>query len=260
MARIHLFEFEDQKWCPRVIRETTTDFLSAYYQIKNIYAPAFQKIAGVLDKTGLNSIIDCCSGSGGPVRKMLEYLDQTGKSHVQVTLTDKYPNIDLYKKLEAEYPEQIIGHQQSVSATELPASLQGMRTLFSSFHHFKPDMAQQILQDAVNNHAPIGIFEFTERRPKKILRVLISPFSVLLTMPRTQQMTWRKILFTYIIPVTPLTHAWECMVSNLRTYSPQELRGLVNKLDAPNYTWDIGKMQSGSADCNITYLVGYKSC
>jgi hypothetical protein len=258
MARLHLFEFEDQKWCPRVIRETTTDFLSAYYHLKNIYQPAFEKIAEVLDKTQLNTIVDCCSGSGGPIKKLLEHLSNAGKENIQITLTDKYPNLDLYQKWEAEYPGRIVGYPESLSANQLPATLPGMRTLFSSFHHFKPDMAVKILQDAVNNQAPIGIFEFTERRPKKILRVLMSPFSVLLTMPRTQQLNWRKILFTYIIPVTPLTHAWECLVSNLRTYSPKELQGLVDQLDAPHYTWEMGKMKSGHSGCNITYLIGYQ--
>lgn len=260
MPRLHLFEFEDQSWCPHVIRETTTDFLMAFYDLNNVYEPIFTKIHDTLHKTNVAHIIDCCSGSGGPIKKLREYLDTTDKNAIPITLTDKFPNVKIFTQLEATFPQRIIGHTNSLEATALPASLKGMRTFFSSFHHFVPKDAVKILQDAVDNEAPIGIFEFTQRHPAEFLRVLISPLFMLFIIPKAKRLTFKKFLFTYVLPITPFTHMWEYFVSCLRTYSPQELHALIRQVNAPNYKWEIGKLWSTQGMCYITYLIGHKIC
>lgn len=258
MARMHLFEIEDQSWCPRFIRETTTDFLLGLYNVFNLYEPAYSKIAEVLEKTQTNKIVDCCSGSGGPIKKLREHLDKSDKSSVCITLTDKFPNAKALTQLSQQYPNTIISHLNSVDASQLPAEMKGMRTFFSSFHHFKPDMAKKILQDAVNNNAAIGIFESTRRHPIDFLRMLISPIMMLFIMPFAKRLTLRKFLFTYLLPIAPFTTMWDYFVSNLRTYSSQELQALVAKLDAPGYHWEIGNLYSKQGKCQIPYLIGYK--
>lgn len=258
MERIHLFELEDKPWCPRFIREVTTDFLLGLYNVFNIYAPAYQKISEVLTQTKTREIIDCCSGSGGPIKKLRDHLDKSGKESITINLTDKYPNIKSFQDIEAQYPGKIIGHTISLDASQLPSSLKGMRTFFSSFHHFQPDHAVKILQDAVNNDAPIGIFECTQRHPADFIRALFSPILMLLIVPFARRLTWFKFLFTYVFLVTPFTTMWDYFVSNLRTYSTQELYGLIDQLHAPHYQWEVGTLWSKKAACHITYLIGYK--
>lgn len=109
MGRMHLFELEDKSWCPRVIRETTTDFLLGIYNVFNIYEPAYEKIVEILDKTGSDTIIDCCSGSGGPIRRLRDHLDKSGKSLVVINLTDKYPNASAFASLQARYRKKLLG-------------------------------------------------------------------------------------------------------------------------------------------------------
>lgn len=258
MGRIHLFEFEDKSWCPRVIREVTTDFLLGLYNLFNIYEPAYQKIADVLNKTKVDTIIDCCSGSGGPIKKLREHLDKSGKASITINLTDKYPNTKAFANLEAQYPGKIIGHQNSFDASCMPSSMEGMRTFFSSFHHFQPEQAIKVLQDAVNNNAPIAIFESTQRQPMDFIRALLSPILILIIMPFAKSMTWKKFLLTYLLPVTPLTNFWDYVVSNLRTYSIKEMRDLIKQLNAPGYHWEVGKLWSKHACCHVPYLIGYK--
>jgi hypothetical protein len=258
MGRLHLFEIEDQKWCPRFIRETTTDFLAGLYKIFRIYDPAYEKIGEVLDKTKTTNIVDCCSGSGGPITQLREFLDKNNQHAVTITLTDKYPNLKVFQHLESNYPTTVIGRKDSLDAAKLPSSLTGMRTFFSSFHHFTPEQAQKILQDAVNNNAPIGIFESTQRAPADFFRALISPIMMLFVVPFAQRLNWRKFIGTYIIPITPFTNMWDYFVSNMRTYSQKELNKIISKLDAPGYTWETGNLWSPKAKCNVPYLVGYK--
>lgn len=259
MGRVHLFEIEDQSWCPQVIRESTTDFLLGIYNVLDLYDPAFQKIIETLDKTHSDKIIDCCSGSGGAIPHLRKYLDEHGKQNISISLTDKYPNKKGFSELEAKYPNKIFGIKESIDATQFPADLKGMRTFFSSFHHFAPHQAVKILQDAVNNNAPIGIFESTQRHPADFARALFSPIMMWCIMPFAKRLTWRKFLLTYLIPITPFTTMWDYFVSNLRTYSPQELQALIDQLDAPGYKWEYGKLWSKKAMSHIPYLIGYKT-
>lgn len=255
---MHLVEIEDMAWCPTVIREATTDFLASLYRVFNIYEPAFQKIAEVLDISNSKDIVDCCSGSGGTIKRLREHLDKNGRESTTITLTDKYPNHKAFQKLASQFPTKIIGHQSSVDASQLPSSLKGMRTFFSSFHHFTPEQAVKILQDAVNNNMAIGIFESTQRHPIDFIRALISPILMLVLLPFAKRMTWKKFIFTYIVPVTLFTNMWDYFVSNMRTYSTKELQGLISQLDAPGYQWEIGKLWSVQAKCHVPFLVGYK--
>jgi len=261
MNRIHLFEIEDLPCCPGVIREALTDFLFGLYHLSNVYKSTYGKINEILEKTGTRAIIDCCSGTGGPVLKLRNYLDTHQKKDVKITLTDKYHNLRSFEKFEKEYPETIMGIGYSVDATKIPSSLTGLRTFFSSFHHFKPEDAAKILKDAVKNEAPIAIFESTQRHPVDFFLALTSPLAVWIILPFSKRLTFWKFVLTYIIPVIPFAFMWEYIISILRTYSLRELQALTQKIQAENYHWEFGKLKSGLRKKGVIYLTGYKkSC
>jgi len=145
---------------------------------------------------------------------------------------------------------------EPVDATN--CKLQGFRTLFSCFHHFRPDMAQQILQNAVHSNNPIAIFEATER---SIFGVLFFSFtsvflSIFLSPFPKPRFSLNRIFWTSIIPVMPFMLAFDGVVSCLRTYSIQEMRDLVSKLDGgEKFTWEIGTVKLLLFP-NLVYLIG----
>lgn len=257
MSRLHLFEIEDQSWCPDIIRESVTDFLVALYRVLHIYEPAYQKMTELLTKTKAKSIIDCCSGSGGPMVQLREFLDSKQLMHINITLTDKYPNLELFKNLEERYQQRLSGYQHSVDARQIPSHLTGIRCFFSSFHHFAPDQAIKILQDAANNRAPIAIFESTQRYYIDFIRAFFSPLIMLAILPFAKRLTWRKFLITYVLPITPLVFMWDYFVSNARTYSSKEFEQLIQQITADDYTWEHGKLWSQKAKTHIPFLIGY---
>lgn len=63
----------------------------------------------------------------------------------------------------------------------VPPHLTGMRTLFEGFHHFKPEQAQAILQDAVGSRVSIGVFEASLKPPLGPLILLLSPLMTFLS-------------------------------------------------------------------------------
>lgn len=253
MARIHLFEFEDQKWFPAFLRNYGTDFLQFLANNTKMYKPVVPLIAKVLEKNKINQIVDLGSGGGGG----LVWLNTQLKKKIpnlKIILTDFYPNIPAFEftKKQADNFAYI---ESSVDARNLPSNLKGLRTLFLSLHHFKPKDAVLILQNTVDSKSSIAIFEAQERSIKSILAMLFSPLSVILTTPFIRPFKIGRIFFTYFIPIVPFFVLWDGVISALRTYSVKEMNALIKSLKgAENYTWEINKVKSGPGI--ILYLIG----
>tara|TARA_R110000744_G_scaffold363730_1_gene472112 strand:+ start:88 stop:861 length:774 start_codon:yes stop_codon:yes gene_type:complete len=253
MGRIHLFEFEDQKWFPDFLRNYMTDFLQYLSNKAKIYKPIVPLIKKGLNESGTNQIIDLGSGGGGG----LIWLNSELKKDIpglKIVLTDYYPNISAFRltKKKANNFEFI---DKPIDARNVPKELNGLRTQFLSLHHFKPKDAKLILQNAIDTNSSIAIFEAQERSIPSILAMLFSPISVLLTTPFIRPFKLGRIIFTYLIPVVPLFVLWDGIVSSLRTYSIKEMNELIENLNGTeNFDWEINKVKSGLSV--VLYLLG----
>ncbi len=255
MGRIHLFEFEDQKWFPSFLRNYVTDFLQFLSNKTKLYKPIIPIIKKGLEKSRTNQIIDLGSGGGGALIWLNSELKKD-ISNLNVTLTDYYPNISAFK-FTKEKADNFDYVEKSVDARNVPTELNGLRTQFLSLHHFRPDDAMQILQNAVNSNSSIAIFEAQERSVPSILAMLFAPITVLLVTPFIRPFKLGRIIFTYIMPIVPLVVLWDGVVSSFRTYSVKEMNDLVSKLnDTDKYNWEIGKIKSGPGV--ILYILGTK--
>ena len=255
MKRLHLIEIEDQNWCPKAIRNGITDILRFNLNTGKIYHPIIPLFKQTLEKTGCSQVIDLCSGGGGPWPSLLNALDDNQQLHVH--FTDKYPNTETLQNVKQRFNERVTVHSDSHDATNLSLELKGLRTLFTSFHHFTPDGARSILQDAVTKNQAIAIFEFTHRSPLAIFLMLFAFVAVFFVAPFARPFRWSRLLFTYLIPLLPLIGTFDGIVSCLRTYKPDELRDMVASLEGNDgYHWEIGEHKNGGP-IPITYLIGY---
>lgn len=255
MGRIHLFEFEDLKWFPVSLRNYGTDFLQFLSNKTAMYKAIVPLIEKTLEKSKTSQIIDLASGGGGGLLWLNSELIKK-MPELKITLTDYYPNIPAF-----EYTKKQASNfdfcTKSVDARNVPEELQGLRTQFLSFHHFRENDAKQILQNAVDSGSSIAVFEAQERSFQSILAMLLSPISVLFTTPFIRPFKLGRIIFTYLIPIVPFFVLWDGVVSSLRTYSIAEMNQLVSDLNqSDTYYWEIGKIKSGPA--TILYLIGVK--
>ncbi len=255
MGRVHLFEFEDQSWFPSFLRNYGTDFLQFLSNKTKMYKPVIPVIKKGLQKSKSNQIIDLGSGGGGGLIWLNSELIKEIPD-LKIVLTDYYPNIPAFKHTKSLAPNfEFIDYP--VDARKVPENLSGLRTQFLSLHHFKPDYAKQILQNAVVSNSSIAIFEAQERSLASLLAMLFSPISVLFTTPFIRPFKIGRIIFTYLIPIVPLFVLWDGLVSSLRTYSVKEMEQLVSKVSGnENYVWDIKRIKSGPGV--ILYLLGTK--
>lgn len=302
MGRVQFFEIHEQAWFPSSLRDGVTDALQFGFNFLKVYRTVVPLLQSALDSTRSRtgsgepgggqvagdrstvercsggqasvdlSIVDLCSGGGGPWLDLSRRLTQRESGVIKISLTDKYPNVRAFENAEApseaECKARVIfySYPDAVDAMDVPDDLKGYRTLFTSFHHFSPEKARAILQDAVDAGEGIGIFEASRRAPVTIalvfplvlLQFLCAPF---FCTQGIRPFRWERIFWTYLVPIIPLVLLFDGVVSCLRSYRPEELREMVGRLKASGhrreYHWEIGELAGTIPGARITYLIGY---
>jgi len=267
MSRVQFIELHEQSWFPSSLRDDVTDAVQFGFNLLRAYEPITPLLQSVIDRAGdsansRQSIVDMCSGGGGPWLELSQTLrcrNAGDSAGLQIWLTDKYPNLEAFQSLSAasdcECDSRISYYPESVDAMNVPPALKGLRTMFTSFHHFSPEDARAILQNAVDAGESVGIFEITKRAPSAIGVIFVGVLLMFLHTPRIRPFRWSRLLWTYLIPVIPLVLLFDGIVSCLRTYRTQELREIVDKLTSCQYQWEIGELAGKRAP--VTYLIGY---
>jgi hypothetical protein len=254
MPRVHLFEWEDQPWFPALIRDAGTAYLELTQSMADTSEGIAEKLAPVVRETETDRIVDLCSGGSGPVRRVAAALARRGLP-VGLSLTDRFPNLPALDRIEAEDPS-VDCVREPVNCMAVPRERVGLRTLFNALHHFRPEDARRVLQDAVDAGQPIATFEVIGRRPIYFVGISFAWLTTLLLMPLVRPVRWQWLAFTYLVPLIPLFILWDGFVSCLRTYSPAELQSLVDGLEGEPYTWEIGCEKLGHGVGPVTYLIG----
>jgi hypothetical protein len=263
MRRIQFIEIHEQPWFPSSIRDQITDTLRFGFNFLKAYSPVVTRLQSALDSTksespGRRAIVDLCSGGGGPWFHLAQQIhsrtngDQPG---FQIWLTDKYPNSRSHQNANPAFENRITFYPESVDATRVPQELRGFRTMFTSFHHFSPEDAREVLQNAVDAGEGIGVFEITSRSPAAIVRVFAWVGFLFLGTPWVRPFRWTRLLWTYLVPIIPSVLIFDGIVSCLRTYRQNELREIVKPMTT--YRWEIAEDAGSVWGPRITCLIGY---
>lgn len=218
---------------------------------EEIFAP---KLCEIVKITGITEILDLCSGSGGPFPELAMELKKIYGIPVKVSLSDLYPGRTVSPDIVRSYPD-ITYISQSIDASYIPFESKSIRTMFLGFHHMPEHKAKSILYDAYVKGDPICIFEISERSWRGILMSIFVPVIILLFTPCIKPKLSR-LLFTYVIPLIPLMMTWDGFVSQLRTYSVEELMEMTAHMHGNGYSWDIGTINNAWLPLKLPYIAG----
>jgi hypothetical protein len=248
LPRLQLVELMDLPWFPGWLRRYQTDLLVFAWRGLAPRGAIAGQLTELLASSESSTLVDLCSGSGGPAISLVRALRKRSGQPLELVLTDLYPNPDLPLGEGASYwPEP-------VDARAIDPALVGVRTLFGSFHHFAPEQAREILADARRRGQPIAVYEVTSRTARCLFLIILHLFGPLVFTPFVRPFSWRRLLFTYAVPLVSLSLIVDGVVSVFRTYTPLEMLELARgDGDAP-YDWRSGTL--GWSVLPIVYLNG----
>ena len=264
MKRIQLFEFEDFGWFSGWLRVCMTNLIVILQKIIGVPELLANLIADILKKKSLSSIVDLGSGSGGAMPEVMDSLHEIeGLEQVTLTMTDLFPNNQMLKKFNTDALDKICYLESSVDATNIATAPEGLKTMVNCFHHMPPKKARAILESAQRTNQPLLIYEMGDNNIPLLIWWLLLPISliiliimVLFMTPFVKPLTWRQIVFTYLIPIIPICYAWDGQASLPRMYTLKDLDHLLEGLGSENYIWQKGHAKKKNGKKQGTYLLG----
>src|SRR5258707_8609451 len=130
MRRIQFIEIHEQTWFPSFLRDYVTDALQYGLDFLKAYAPIGPMLQNALDSLKCRSMVDLCSGGGGPWLDLSQSLGEDSCAR-QILLTDKFPNLSAFQNVRAASGNHITFCADSIDAMKVPRELTGFRTMFS---------------------------------------------------------------------------------------------------------------------------------
>jgi len=249
--RRHLIELHEQSWCPQSLRDAVTDTIGFFSAVGRPFDVVKERLLEAIRESGADQVVDLCSGAGGPWIALERVLDG---STVSVVLTDLHPNQKAFRRVRGDGSGRIRPYPDPVDARAVPAHLGGFRTLFTSFHHFRPDEARRIIEDAVQRGCGIAVFEAQERRLGAMLFFLLYVPLTLVAVPLMRPFRWSRLFWTYAVPALPLVVTFDAIVSCLRTYTPEELQQMAEDAGAGARA---GRARAKRLPLHVAYLVAF---
>ncbi|MFA6715527.1 MAG: hypothetical protein WC082_11180 [Victivallales bacterium] len=257
MNRLNIKEFHETRYCPAVWRDLMTDFLAFFTYHVNPYKSVMPQLKNAMEKSGCARIVDFAAGNGTYILKVTAALDpETNKYNA--LLCDKFPNAESARRIEKLSGGRIKYILEPVDILDENEKPQGFWTLFSGAHHLSPEQLRTFTECAVRQDCGIAFFEYSDRGIlQALLPSLFVPFLVLLLTPLISPFSWRRLFWTYIIPVVPLLVMVDGFISHLKSYSAAEFENIVAGIDAPRYKFECGRRRILMKTCPITWFIGY---
>jgi hypothetical protein len=242
LPRIQAFELNDSSWAPAALRDTVIESLSRTLAWGRILRGLVAPFEDFLAASGTNEVLDIASGAGGPAKILVREILAAGRKPPHFLLTDLAPQREAWEQAVAELPDVLDFEPSPVDATRIPERLARgrARVIINAFHHFPPELARGILEDAVRARAPIFIAEGFERNPLRFVPFVPAGLLALAVNPwLSGRDRLAKAFFTYATPIAALASVFDGFVSTLRVYSREDLEAMVAPFGA-TYAWTWG--------------------
>lgn len=231
-------ELEDYAWFPAVLRQFQTEFIGSMVAWTHIYQPIAPLLDTMLHENNTRKMVDLCSGSAHPVL----YLTQFWKNAVQIHLTDKFPTEPV---LPESAPHQFIVERTSYDVLSASFSKDTIYTMFNAFHHFNDQEQVYIWEQFKKARAPFLMVEILQPNLFEIVKIAVTTtIGQLITAPFIAPFSWRRMFFTYILPINLLTVTLDGLISVTKSKTAAGYQQLANLVQTTDYTIETRRIRT----------------
>lgn len=210
-----LKELEDFDWFPSVLRNFQTEFIGFVVSRFNFYK-SFITYLNELDLVP-KPLTDLCSGSGEPAISIFKQ----PTCFSSLLLTDKFPN-----KIQSN-DSRIIYDNNSIDVLQLEFTPDRYYTMFNSFHHFTDEQKGELVNKIQRSGATAFFVEVLEPTVFCGIKVyFMTIFGSLILTPFIKPFSFKRLLFTYILPINILTIFFDGITSVLKSRSLKQYKTL----------------------------------
>lgn len=262
MRRHHFIELHEQSWVPSQWRQMFQSGLGIAGNFLKPFRQVASKLEELLQRTGSTEILDLCSGSGDAILQLQQCLGSgsgAGGGQVRVVLSDLFPHLDEWHKLQMRFPGLVSFRKQSTDVFDMPMDVPKVWTLLNSLHHFREEEVKRLLQNVVAKADGVAVFESTGRTWSNMFQTLpLFPVAAVIASTMLRPFRIWHPLWGAMVPVVPFMALFDGIVSNFRTYTVDELKSLVASLGSDDFEWDIGTAPMDKTTLRATYLIGWR--
>ena len=227
--RRHAFEFGDQSWMKGAWRAAYLDCLNFGLRVGGQFRPVHKAYSAWAQRAGAGTVLDLGSGGAAPIETLILGARADGNAMPKIVLSDLFPSAAHYEAMKQRLGAEAIDYvSEPVSALKVDRPDLPARSICSTFHHFRPDDARALVEDAIRNGSGLFILEPLQRNLRHFLLVLLSgPFAYMLAPFFARRFSVFSLLFCTLLPIIPLMVMWDGCVSALRMYTPDEIRAMI---------------------------------
>jgi hypothetical protein len=239
-----LKELEDFDWFPSIFRKYQMELIGILVSQFGFYHHVAKMIKTDLMKSNKVHITDLCSGSGLPAIYVHQKL---ALSNLKTTLTDKFPQgISDFEGVEYLTTSVDVNHLEPEANTYY--------TMFNAFHHLESYQRKQLIQKVLDKNSHLMIVEIVQPTILNfILVTLASTVGVWLLCPFIKPFDWKRLFFTYLIPINVLTVLIDGYISILKSKTVNQYRSEFTTMSN-----DISRIEISSHLSFPAYLVTIK--
>ena len=216
---------------------------------------AAQHLAMALNEGNQNVAVDLYSKGGKAVETVYNTVVGLGNQHFHVILTNEQPNVNQFHELAHRAPGiKYIKHP----VNPFSCNFEGLRMMLSGLRYMSPADTSAWMATCVSYRNPIALFELSRNSVWTALFMsLLFPLFAVLGIP-FMKLCFRRILFTFFIPLIPILAWYEGLTSCLLAYKKSQLIEIVKQADPEHqFKWRIGEIRlSFYLPIYMTTLIG----
>jgi len=246
-------ELHQQDWIPNFLKEIQLQGISpilSFIQYDKKFLELFTEWQKHI-KT--REFVDLGSGSGNLIITLFE--NSNGNfSKLHFTLTDLYPQKEIFQKLKKQFPENIDYVAEKVDLSDSVSVYRNKgATILTTFHELSRSQADKTMVNLLQHSRGFLILEPLNKSWKQALTIpaifigaVIAPFKM---KPRR----FRNFLFSCVIPIVPFFHLHDAWVSFLRSYTKKDFQNMLGKFGNKNWSWIVDNIGN-----DITYVMAWR--
>ena len=205
-----LRELEDFAWFPAILRKYQMELIGNMSTWLLVYSSSITFLRELLVKYRITKITDLCSGSGLPA---IHIHDRLKDVLTTTTLTDIYPQTPIVSK-------GVTYLSTPVDVLKVIPEEGQLYTMYNSFHHFSESEMRQLIKKLTESKSKFLIVEILRPDWLSFLQVTFaSTLGVLIFTPFIRPFEWKRLFFTYIIPLNIFTVLIDGWISVIKSKS-----------------------------------------